>query len=429
MKNVSAINLKSYIYQIISIGLSAINVKLCLNLFDDTGYSSWVLILSLINICYAFDLGAGCSIRNALAKSVSESSTVVTQARMIVLYYNKILVLAFWLFIALLLVGLINIKIGWLNSFGFYQYSTVLVLIIIDFVSRAHHPIFAGIQKPHISNLALALNQFSLYLCLQFIFVPSKIRVADKLFLLSVTMICSSILINLAFLVKLNRVVPLIRDWSNPKSLSIFSRDAGIFNEESFLFFLMQITFTLLGQVTGYFVFAKFSPESLVDISIAEKVFAPLIIGATILMYPFWSAYTVMWHRGEFDRIRILIKRQELLSFVGILGLVVCCGFYDKIISIWLNREVKNYFIPCFIALKVFAIILNSVYSYFMNGIGAVKPQIAVYSLGLLASVILLFFGGLYGNIYICLSATPVVFLVSALIQRYCIFKEMLVRQ
>ena len=426
MNKVSAISLKSYVYQMLSVGISAINVKLCLKLFGDSGYSGWVLLLSLINICYALDLGAGSAIRNALAKGFSEKNTLLSQAGMVVSYYKQVAVLALILFAIIFLIGGFKYIFGWYISFSFFEYSTVLALVFIDFILRAHHPIFAGIQQPQITNLALALSQLILYLCLQLILIPNKDQIHDKLFVFAVTTVFISILVNFIFLIWLNSVLPVIRGLLNSGVFLNGIEGAKIINREGFSFFLMQITFTLLGQVTGYFVYAKFSPEYLVDISIAEKVFAPLIVGATILMYPFWSVYTVMWHRGEFDRIRILIRRQESLSIAGVLLLGLCCLFYDKIILIWLEREVNNYFIPCFIALKVFAIIINSVYSYFMNGIGAVKPQIFVYSVGFLVSLVVLYLGCLYNNIYVCLSVTPLVFLSSAVIQRSCIYRKML---
>jgi hypothetical protein len=182
----------------------------------------------------------------------------------------------------------------------------------------------------------------------------------------------------------------------------------------------------VLGQIPLYFIYQIFPTELIVEMAIADKVYAPFIVVATIIMYPFWSGYTLLMHRGESGRIRKLLRRQEYLSMICLPILFLSIVFYDELVQLWLNRTIENSIFSVFALLKVFSIFLNSIYSYFMNAVGKLRPQLYVYSIGLLVALPIIYFGSEYQNIYVCLFVTPTVLLVSALTQRHYVFNVIL---
>jgi hypothetical protein len=108
--------------------------------------------------------------------------------------------------------------------------------------------------------------------------------------------------------------------------------------------------------------------------------------------------------------------------------LIGCGLFYEEIIRVWLGREVESLIFAFFAILKIFSILFNSIYSYFMNGTGKLKPQIYSYCLGLLIGVPIIYYGAIAKNIYICLSVTPLVLIITAIFQRHQVYNKELLR-
>ena len=415
-------NIKSYIFQLISVLLSFLNVKLTLDFLGDEGYALWLVVLSIAGLIYALDLGIGSNVRNRLARLLAQHATPKIRAKLVVIYYQIILVIA--VCFCLVAVGIVAIayQFGWIEYLSVWTIVCLTVLIFIDFVTRAHHPVFAGLQQPHSTNFALASVQLFIFLTLFLNLLPDSGTSEQKIFVFSIVVFGGSVVINTTMFLRLNHLVPLfaLAFASNLRAIRI--RHLLIHLRKGLPFFLVQFEFALLGQISLYFIYAHFPNEVVVQMSIADKVFAPFIILATIIMYPFWSGYTLLMHRGEYDRCRRLLHRQENFALVCFPLLFLCIVFYDDVVRLWLGRPIESFVFAIFAVLKVFSIFLNSIYSYFMNGVGKLRPQLCVYSVGLLASVPILYFSSLYQNIYLSLSVTPAIYLLSAATQRYFVF-------
>jgi hypothetical protein len=420
-------NIKSYIFQFISVVFSFVNVKLTLDFLEDKDYSTWLIVASVAGLIYALDFGIGSIVRNRLARLLARSSAPKVSAQLVFTYYKLIVIFAIGFCIVTTGLVLFAHLFGLMQELGRGTIIAITIMIFVDFVTRAHHPIFAGLQQPHSTNFALALIQIFIFLNLQFFMLPNKDSMEEKFLVFAALVFGGSVLVNIFMLIRLNHLIPLYKAAKNARALTIRFRHGAVHLSKGLPFFLLQIEFAALGQMPLYFIYSNFPAKLLVEIAIADKVFAPFIILATVIMYPFWSGYTLLMHRGESPKARKLLRKQELFALICLPFLVFSIMFYDFIVYIWLNRTTDNWVFAFFAVLKVFSIFLNSIYSYFMNGVGKLRPQMYVYSAGLVVSLPLLYVGSIYQNIYICLSVTPAVLLVSALIQRYCVFKVILV--
>lgn len=422
-------NIKSYIFQFMSILLSFLNVRLFLDFLGDDGYSTWLVIFSIAGLIYALDLGIGSSVRNQLARLMARNVTSKAQARLVITYYKLILVFALGFGLVATGAAFLAQTFGWLEVLSIQSLVVLTILIFSDFVTRAHHPVFAGLQRPHLTNFALAGIQLCIFLAVQFALIPNEGAIGGKLMAIASVVFGASILINAAMILRLNHVLPIFSVVSSTKALGIRLGHGAVHLKRGLPFFVLQIEFAILGQIPLYFIYANFTDEIVVEMAIAEKVFAPFIIIATIIMYPFWSGYTLLMHRGEADVARKLLRRQEYVSVICLPLLCLSIVFYDDIIELWLNRKTETSIFAFFAALKVFTIFLNSIYSYFMNGVGKLRPQLYAYSIGLLVALPALYFASKYQNVYLCLLITPAVFLVSALLQRHSVFNVILINR
>ncbi len=421
-------NYKSYFFQLIAVIFSFLNVKLLLNFLGDTNYATWLTIFSIAGLIYTLDLGIGSAIRNQLAARLAKHSDATDQVQLVFLYYKLILILGSFFFLLSLILGAVFYSVGQYQTLSISSILIISLLIFIDFVARAHHPLFAALQLPHITNFTLAVIQGIIFLIIFFLLEPFKESIRDKLVIASFVIFGASIIVNGFMVLRLNQIIPLYSVSHFFRNRSLGLRRLFFQLKRGFPFFLVQVEFSLLGQIPFYFIYFNFSSQETVELAIADKVFAPAIIAATIIMYPLWSTYTHLMHRGEASKVRLLLRRQELISLFALPVLMLSIFLYSQIVLIWLDRNVDNMIIPFFAVLKIFTIYLNSIYSYFMNGMGKLYPQIYVYTFGLIVGIPILYFGCYYQNIYVCLSVTPVIFLIAALVQRFYVYKVYLIK-
>lgn len=416
-------NYKSYLFQLIAVFLSFLNVKFLLDFLGDTDYATWLTVFSVAGLIYTLDLGIGSTVRNQLAARLAKRSDAKTQVHLIFSYYSLILILALFFFIISIILGAAAYFGNGYKIIGIGNMFIISLLIFIDFITRAHHPLFAGLQLPHITNFALAVVQFIIFIVTYFLLIPSKESIYEKLVVVSILIFGVSIVVNGLIFFRLNQIIPLFSNSYSFRNRGINLNRLLLQLKRGLPFFLVQVEFSLLGQIPYYFIYFHFSSQEMVELAIADKVFAPAIIAATIIMYPLWSTYTHLMHRGDISRVRLLLKRQELISFLALPILLLSIFFYNEIVFAWLSRPVNNSIFPFFAILKIFSIYLNSIYSYFMNGMGKLYPQICIYTIGLFSAIPVLYFGSFYQNIYLCLSVSPVIMLVAATFQRYFVFK------
>lgn len=422
-------NIRSYIFQCVSLLLSFINIKLFLEFLGDDAYSTWLIVFSVAGLVYALDLGIGSSVRNQMARLMAKNVTPKVQARLVINYYKMIVVLALGLGLVATTVGLLAHNLGRFDMLSSQSIGIFAILVFSDVVARAHHPVFAGLQQPHLTNFALAGVQLFIFLAMYLVLIPNSDLISRKLWAISFVVFGGSILINTLMILRLRSLVPLFAVALSPSILAIRRRHVTTHLKRGLPFFLLQIEFAVLSQIMLYFIYANFTNAIVVEIAVAEKVFAPFIILATIIMYPFWSRYTLLMHRGESDFVHKLLRRQEYFTLFCVPPLLLSIAFYDDLIYLWLNRATETYIFAAFAALKVFSIFVNSIYSYFMNGISQLRPQIYCYSIGLLLAIPVLYFASIHQNIYLCLSVTPAILLISAAVQRYFVFNVVLTKK
>jgi len=423
------INYKSYFFQFIAVLFSFLNVKFLLDFLGDTDYATWLIVFSVAGLIYTLDLGIGSTVRNQLARRLAKRSDAKAQVQLVFSYYKLILILAVGFFILSIILGATVYFWGGLQTVGIGGIFIISLLIFIDFVTRAHHPLFAGLQFPHITNLALAVIQIVIFLTIFFVLIPSKESFGERLLIASFLIFGASIVVNGFMVLRLNQLIPIFSPSYSIRNQRFNLRRLLFQLKRGFPFFLVQVEFSLLGQIPLYFIYFHFSAQEVVEVAIADKVFAPAIIAATIIMYPLWSTYTHLMHCGDSARVRLLLKRQELVTLAALPVLMLSIFFYNEIVFTWLNRIINNAIFPFFAVLKIFSIYSNSIYSYFMNGMGKLYPQIYVYTIGLFIAIPVLYVGSFYQNIYVCLSVTPTILLVAALVQRFFVFKVYLIKK
>ena len=129
-----------------------------------------------------------------------------------------------------------------------------------------------------------------------------------------------------------------------------------------------------------------------------------------VVLTPFWSSTTDAYNRQDYDWIIRSQKRLLRLLYVIGAALVVVVLLSDWIYSVWVGDEVEvPMSLSICMAIYMYELIYSQTYSYFLNGIGALRIQLWFTLLAAVMVVPLsLLLGRIYGLEGICIALIAV---------------------
>jgi O-antigen/teichoic acid export membrane protein len=152
-------------------------------------------------------------------------------------------------------------------------------------------------------------------------------------------------------------------------------------------FFVMQISAVIILSTDNIIISQLFDPSMVTPYNVAYKYFSIItLIFITVLLTPYWSAYTDAYAKKEFDWIRKETKKLIKIWLVLIVVVVLMVFASNTIYRIWIGKIITVPFVLS-VTMGLYVIIFswNSIFAGFINGTG--KIQLRMYS-AILAGVI-----------------------------------------
>ncbi len=376
-KNVMA----SFLIKGMSIIVGFLMVRVTLDYLDQTRYGIWLTLSSFLTWFSFFEIGLGSGLRNKLAESFAVKDYEL--GRIYVSTTYAILGIVIGSVAVLFFIG--NSFIDWtvvLNT-GKELYDTLryLALIIfgfffLRFVVKLISIVLYADQRPALAN---AFNPIGNLLSLIVILVLTKITKGSLIYLgltLSILPVLVLIISSIYFYnTKYKNIAPSFK-YINFK----YSRDLlklGI------KFFLIQLSGLIIYQSSNIIITQFFGPDQVTIYNIAYKYFSVISMGFSIIITPFWSAFTEAWVNNDVIWVKKSIKKLLIvwliLCFIGINMFIFSNSFYH----LWIG---DNIIIPTEIseALLIYFIVYiwGGIYSVFLNGVGKIKLQMYASMVG-----------------------------------------------
>lgn len=377
----------SFFLKCSSIGLSLIIVPITLTYLGAVEYGLWVTLLSIINWLTLMDVGIGNGLRNRLTKSLVEKNVLLSKSNIsnayILLISISVILICF-----LPLLSYINLKtffnIETLSSEKLVAIAQLFAsALIIIFLLNLINQIFNAFQKTGLSNLASFLYNLFFIIALFFFDNSLKQNLFNVIFTYSSCMVISYALVTMLFFISNKKYAP-----------SIILFDIKICKEILKLglnFFLIQIAVLLIFSVDSILIIRLLGPEYATKYNIAYKIFSIPTFVFTIIINPFWSAFTEAYILKDFKWIKNKIKGLIKIMIIVVLIVILISVTYDYIIGYWLKNRYENgeisYLTKISFALFVIISIWNNIFSFFLNGIGKTKLQVITASIGLLINI------------------------------------------
>ena len=388
---------------------------LCLGIYNN---GLWMIVVSLLLWIDNMDLGMGNGLRNKVAEYMAKNDIEKARCCISTAFFS---IFALMLAIALLMsVVICYIDINKLLNVDTHyclEFRDILILSFIvtcvTFVFKLSGNVYLALQLPAVNNAIVVTGQTSVLLgmyVLWFLGISSLWAVA--IVYTVIPLLVNIIAFYLTFWFKYPHLQPSLQCFRRHEVAEILTLGSK--------FFLLQISSIVIFMSTNLIISSLYTPEYVTPYQVSYRLFTFLLSLFMIVLTPFWSSTTDAYNRHDYDWIIQSQKRLLRLLYLIAVILVVVVLLSDYIYSVWIGNQVQvPMSLSVCMAIYMYELIFSQTYSYFLNGIGALRIQLWFTIFAAVMVVPLsLFLGRRYGLEGICI-ALIVVNLPGAIANKY----------
>ncbi|HEX3386492.1 MAG TPA: lipopolysaccharide biosynthesis protein [Mucilaginibacter sp.] len=396
-----------------SIIIGLILVPLTINYVNATQYGVWLTLSSIISWFNYFDLGLGNGLKNKLAETHA-----LEQHNKSVVYVSTTYAILSLISASVFVIFLIaNHFINWariLNSSTDDLNKLSLIIFgffCVQFVTQIINTVLTAFHKPSKVSLINLIGQIMVAVVI-YILTRSTTGSLVKL---------AIVLAGIPVLVQLFAGIWYYKTEYKivaPRFSAIDFAQAGDLLKLGGIFFIIQIGALILFQTDNIVITQLFGPKQVTVFNIAYKFFSVNTMAFTLILIPFWSAYTDAYTKNDFGWIRNSLKKTQkmwmMFSIVSILMLI--CSSYAY--RLWLSGTIQVPYAISF-AMMLYAIGYNwiSLLCYLLNGIGKIRIQLYIYIFSIFVNIPLaIFLGKFFGVAGVTLSNVIIFVIMGAVL-------------
>ncbi|HTI61591.1 oligosaccharide flippase family protein [Mucilaginibacter sp.] len=365
-------------------------------------YGIWLTIASLVMWMNTFDIGLSNGLRNKMAHSLAlgERDNIV---KYISTTYAILFLISVTIFLAFFLVGsffdwnqMLNVK----DTVSYNIWPIVLIAIgsfCVQFFLQPINSVLMAAHQPFKSSLILLLGQ-----------------VLTFVIILLLTMFTHGSLFFLVFAVAGSPLVVFL--FANiylystefklyaPKFSFIDFGSARSLLSTGGVFFFIQMGAVVLYQTDNILITRTLGPDEVTTFNVAYKYFSLISVIFSIIMTPYWSAFTDAAAKNDWGWIKHSLKKMRMIwVYVGVLTTILYL-FSSIFYQLWLHGKVD---VPNFLSLNMAIFVLTvawqSIYAYTLNGIGKLRIQlifvVGTAILNIPLSIVLIHWIGVSGSV------------------------------
>lgn len=381
MQQRTSLILKNIISSFVIKGWSALVVLLmvpltirCLGNYQN---GVWLTISSMLVWMDQMDIGLGNGLRNRLA--IHKAHGDVIESRKVVSSTMVMLIC-----IAFPTMILLCLLVQYTDVYSFLNVSPAIipelrtallmsvVLVCITFVLKFISNIYMAMQLPAISNAIMASGQ-----TLALVGTALLLYYKEATFLNVVVLNVAAPTLTYLFVypytfyIKYPELRPSIRMANLMSALQIGSLGLK--------FFWIQIAALIQFLTANLLISNLFTPAMVTPYQIAYRYMSIVMVAFTVVCMPFWSATTDAYERGDTEWIRQANKRMSVLLFIFGVILAIMVAVSPWVYDIWIgDAKIVPWGMTILMAVYILLLIISMCYSYFLNGIGALRMQMCM---------------------------------------------------
>lgn len=376
----------SFVLSGMSILVSFLLVPLTLEYLNPTKYGIWLTLTSIIGWLSFFDIGLGNGLRNKLTEAlalndINLAKTYVSTAYATITIIMIVLYIVFLVTLPLLNWSYIfNVPIETVNDLS----DVILVVFTffsLRFIVKIIGVIFIADQLPAFNNL---FEFFGSALSLIAISIITKFSKGSLLYISIVYSIAPVLVLILASFYFFKKKYRAIKPSFSKIDFNKFKDLAGL----GINFFILQIAVIIIFSTDNMIITQVLGPAAVTPYNISFKYFSIPIMIFSIVVTPFWSAYTDAHAKGDLVWIKKSINRLSqtwILIFAMVIVMLLASQDFYKF---WVGNDLQ---IPILLSILmgIFAIIStwNNIFAAFLNGLGKIKLQIYYSLFGMIINI------------------------------------------
>jgi O-antigen/teichoic acid export membrane protein len=142
-------------------------------------------------------------------------------------------------------------------------------------------------------------------------------------------------------------------------------------------FFILQIISLIIFQTDNILISQLFHPEDVTNFNVAYKYYSVITILFTIVLTPYWTAFTEAYHIKDYSWVRGSMKKLYMYWALSVVLLFIMLCFANFVIKLWVGDKIVvslnlSIAICCYVAISNW----NSILASFLNGVGKIRLQI-----------------------------------------------------
>ncbi|KYP13048.1 oligosaccharide flippase family protein [Flavihumibacter sp. CACIAM 22H1] len=378
-----------------SVFISLLLVPLTIKYVNATQYGIWLALSSIIAWFSFFDIGLGNGLKNKLAEALAKDNKELAKTLVSTTY--AILCLLVVAFVVIFLV--VHHFVNWSSVLSLPAsmepelrnlISLVFVLFCLQFVLQTIVVILTAHQQVSTASFLSFLGNL---LSLAIIFILTKTTEGNLLYLglaFSATPLVvyffSSVFY---FKTRYKLIAPSFKSVNFSYSRTLMGLGVK--------FFIIQIAAIILYQTTNILLLKLYDADEVTSYNINYKYFGIITMVFSIVMSPFWVAFSDAYHKNDIpwikQTINKLLKIWGLIAVGGLLMLLVSV----PVIKFWVGDSVR-YSLHAGFAMWLYFISssFGSIFVFFINGTGKVFLQFLTSILAPILFIPLAIFLGRY---------------------------------
>jgi len=370
----------------ISVGVNLLLVPMTLTYLNQARYGVWITLSSIMGWVSLMDIGLGNGLRNEFAKALALNNRDLARAQISTTYACVAAIVA-------VIIGaffIVNPFLRWsaiLNTPPQMEgelhrlAAVVFVFFCLRLLFGLISTVLLADQKPARSNL---LEVLASLLALGGVYALTRLA-EGSLFWLGVVISGSA------------AAVPLVANFwlfgGRYRALAPSPRFVQPGRARALVllgvqFFLLQIAGTVIFATSNIVITQFFGPTEVVPYNIAFKYYGVALMAFTVVITPFWSAFTDAHTRGDTVWITMALGKLKMAWVILAAALVVMTLCAHAAYAFWVGTTVT---VPLALSLAMCAYVLivawSTIFAYFINGTGKIALQLWVALLAALGVI------------------------------------------
>ena len=364
--------------------IGLILVPLSISYLGPEKYGLWLTLFSFVGWFSFFDFGIGNGLRNKLVESIANEDDVLSRSLVSTAYFS----ISALVLLLLLLFFILNRFIPWESIFNYSGDENIVKVLVVVFtmfsinlVLKIVDTIYLADQKPSIPGFFHLLGQLiilvTIYLALKFddqsLFFYGAVIVGSQLLVLMIASV-------IAFSSRYSHIKPSISSFKFEYIKDIMSLGSR--------FLIIQINAIIIFSTDNFIINYYLGADQVTVFNIVVKYFAIITMGVYIVFTPYWSAFTEAISKAELNWVKNSLKRLFTLSILACIGIILMVYISENVYLFWIEDAVEvPFMLTVLVAISSAIMVLKQPAIMLINGIGDLKNQIIVSTIGAIINI------------------------------------------